>query len=231
MISDRPLFIGTVEESHTAKFDINPGKTALLVIDMQNTWLGAGGPMETPSSRSLVPKLNKLIQGCREKGISIIFTRHAHRSDGSDIGLFAEFIPAMAAKTALIEGTPDVDIYRELEYRQSDILVTKQAYSAFYGTNLDLILRTKGIDTVIISGIVTWGCCESTARDARHRNYKVIFLSDGTGTYGQLPDMGWGVITAEETMRHVLTVMAFRFAQVLSVEQVLVQVAKAQLRL
>lgn len=213
-----------------AKFDINPAKTALLVIDMQNTWLKAGSSMETPGSRALVPKLNKLIQACREKGISVIFTRHAHRSDGSDMGLFAEFVPDVAAKTALIEGTPDVEIYRELDYRQSDIVVTKQAYSAFYGTNLDLILRTKGIDTVIISGIVTWGCCESTARDARHRNYKVIFLSDGTATYDQLPDMGWGIITAEETMRNVLTVMAFRYAEVLSVEQLLVRLANSQVR-
>lgn len=208
-----------------AKFDIKPAQTALLVIDMQNAWLRAGSAMETPGSRALVPKLNKLIQACREKSICPIFTRHAHRSDGSDMGLFAEFIPALAAKAALIEGTPDVEIYPEMDCRRSDIVVTKQAYSAFYGTNLDLILRAKGIDTVIISGIVTWGCCESTARDARHRNYKVIFLSDGTATYDRLPDMGWGIITAEETMRHVLTVMAFRYAEVLSVEQLLMRLA------
>ena len=209
------------------KFDIHNDKTALLVIDMQNAWLRPGSPLEAPNGRALIPDLNRLIQACREKGIPIIFTRHAHRQDGSDMGLFKDFIPEMATGSALIEGTPEVEIYGEMNHQKSDIVITKQAYSAFYGTNLDLILRTKGIDTLIIGGIITWACCESTARDARHRNYKVIFPSDGTATYDSLPDMGWGTIPAEESMRHVLTVMAFRYAEVLSIEEVLSRLSES----
>lgn len=210
-----------------ARFEIDPDKTVLLVIDMQNTWLRPGSPMETPSGRALIPNLNRLIKACREKGILIVFTRSAWRQDGSDMGLFLDFIPEMAARSNLIEGTADVEISDEMDCQERDIVILKKAYSAFYGTPLDLILHIKGIDTVIISGVVTWGCCESTARDARHRNYKVIFLSDGNAAYESIPDMGWGVVSADESLRHVLTVMAYRYAEVLSVEQVLSRLSES----
>lgn len=200
------------------RFDIYPKKTALIIIDMMNALLKPGGPLEIPSGRELVPRLNKLISVCREKGILIIFTKHAHRASGHDMGLYTEFSPAMST---VIEGTSDVEIYDELERQEDDIVVVKRAFSAFFGTDLDLILRINRIDTVIIGGLATHSSCEATARDARHRNYKVIFLSDGTATYDQFHDMGWGEIPGDEVRRVVLTIMALRNAEVLSIEEVL----------
>ncbi len=203
------------------RFDIHTDKTALLIIDMQNAFLKPGGPLERPGGRDLVPRLNNLLRGCRKKGILILFTRQVFRKDGSDLGLFAEFAPELyKTKSTLVEGTPDVDIYDEIEQQEGDIMITKQTYSAFSGTELDLLLRIKGIDTLIIGGVDTAVCCEATARSARHRNYKVIFLSDGTATSAQL-DVGWGAISADEAQRFVLTVMAPRYAEVSSVDEVL----------
>lgn len=202
-------------------FDIHTSKTALLVIDMQNFFLKPGAPLETPTGRDQIPRLNKLIRACHGTGIPVIFTCQAFRADGSDMGLVVEFSPELyRTKSALIEGTPDVDISAEIERQEGDIIITKHTYSAFVGTELDPLLRIKGIDTLIIGGVTTAFCCEATARDARHRNYKVLFLSDGTAP-ADLPDMGWGVIPADEVQRMVLTVMANRYAEVLSVKEVL----------
>jgi len=201
------------------RFDIVADKTALLVIDMQNAFLQLGSPAERPSGRDLIPRLNQLIRACHEKKIKVIFTLHVFRADGSDVGLFKEFLPDPVIR-ALTEGTSSIDIYPEVEQQKGDIMVTKAVYNAFWGTELDHILRINGIDTLIIFGLDTLLCCESTTREARHRNYKVIFLSDGTGTSDQ-PDMGWGVMSADQAQSFALTVIALRFAEVLSVEELL----------
>ena len=202
------------------RFDIRADKTALLIVDMQNAFVKQGSPLERVRARELVPRLNKLIQVCHKAGILIIFTCHVFREDRSDMGLYKEFSPALETEPVLIEGTPDAEIYHKLQRQKRDIIILKRTYSAFLGTELDLLLRVKEIDTLIIGGVDTLVCCESTARDARHRNYKVIFLSDGTATSDQ-PDVGWGAISADEAQRFILTVLALRYAEVLSIEEVL----------
>jgi len=201
------------------RFDIRADKTALLIIDMQNAFVKPGSPVARARGPDLVPRLNKVIQACRKKAILTIFTQHMLRADGSDVGLFKEFLPAPAVK-ALTAGTPGVAIYPEMEQHSSDITIPKQVYDAFLWTELDLILRNKGIDTLIIGGLDTLLCCESTVRASRHRNYKVIFLSDGTST-GDWPDMGWGAISADDAQKFALTIIAARFAEVASVAEVL----------
>jgi nicotinamidase-related amidase len=116
-----------------------------------------------------------------------------------------------------------VEIYDELKPQPGDLVVAKPRYSAFYGTDLEAILRSKGIDTLIISGTVTNVCCESTTRDAFSRDDKVIFLSDGNAA-GDLPDMGFGPVSAEESQKVVLTVLAMCFAQVSSIDQVIAEI-------
>jgi nicotinamidase-related amidase len=103
------------------------------------------------------------------------------------------------------------------------LVVAKPRYSAFYGTDLEAILRSQGIDTLIISGTVTDVCCESTTRDAFSRDYKVIFLSDGTAAT-DWPDLGFGPVSAEEVQKVVLTVLAMCFAQVSSIDQVMAEI-------
>lgn len=203
-----------------AEFRINPRKSCLLIIDMTNAFLLPGAPIEVPEGLSLIPRLRALINVCRDKGLRIIFITHAYRKDGSDLGLHPTFDPTIKRKNILREGTSDVEFNSELKPQKDDIVIVKRRFSAFVGTDLDLILRNNEIDTLIIGGVVTSVCCECTARDARNMDYKVIFLSNGTAAMN-VPDLGWGRISASDVQRYVLAIMAYDFAQVLLVEQVI----------
>ena len=202
------------------EFQINPATTCLLIIDMTNVFVKQGAYAEVPGSLALVPKLKRLISVFREKGIRIIFTTHVYRENGADLGLTAVFKPRTNIKEPLREGTPEIDIYSELQPQKEDILVVKRRYSAFLGTELDLILRSNKIDTLVIAGVASNVCCECTARDARMRDYKVIFLSDGTAARG-FPKTEWGDISPSEAQNYVLATMAASFAEVLSVDKLI----------
>ena len=97
-------------------------------------------------------------------------------------------------------------------------MIKKHRYSAFFATDLDLILREWGITSVIISGTTTENCCHATARDAMFHNYKVVFLADATGTF-DYPDVGWGALSAAEVHHATLTILAFSTAHVMTVEE------------
>jgi biuret amidohydrolase len=204
------------------KYPIIPEKTAMIVVDMQNDFVQEGAPIEIPRARAMVPRLNRLLNVCRAHQIPVIYIHHVIRGGDIDAGRLADHHEAIRNNQAIIAGTPNVEIYDELKPQPGDLVVAKPRYSAFYGTDLEAILRSKGIDTLIISGTVTNVCCESTTRDAFSRDYKVIFLSDGNAA-GDLPDMGFGPVSAEEIQKVVLTVLAMCFAQVSSIDQVMAE--------
>jgi nicotinamidase-related amidase len=170
---------------------IDPKKTAMIVVDMQNDFVASGAAMETPEARAVVPKLADGLKICRDAGIKVIYTAHVHRHDGCDMGLFD-------------------DMHR---------------YSGFFGTDLDMILREWGVDTVIISGTTTENCCQATARDAMFRNYRVVFLSDATATY-DYPDRGFGPMPAAEVHHATLVILAASTAHVMSVEDMRVRISR-----
>ena len=93
---------------------IDPTKTAMIVVDMQNDFVATGAPMETPAARAMVPKLAQALKICRDAGTRVIYTAHVHRRDGCDMGLFDDMHPPIANRDALVDGTPGVDIYPEL---------------------------------------------------------------------------------------------------------------------
>ena len=205
------------------KYPIIPEKTAMLVVDMQNDFVQEGAPIEVPRARTMVPRLNRLLNLCRTHAILVIYIRHVIRGGDIDAGRLADHHAAVRQNKAIIAGTPNIEIYEGLKPQPGDLLVAKPRYSAFYGTDLEAILRSKGIDTLIISGTVTNVCCDSTARDAFSRDYKVIFLSDGTASR-DLPDLGFGPVSAEEIQKVVLTILAMSFAQVSSIDQVMTEI-------
>ena len=195
---------------------IDPARTAMIVVDMQNDFIAAGAAMETPAARAMVPKLAEALKICRSTGIRVIYTAHVHRRDGSDMGLFDDMHPPIANRAALVDGTPGVDIYPELAPQPGEHVVKKHRYSGFFGTDLDIILREWGVDTVIISGTTTENCCHATARDAMFRNYRVVFLSDATATY-DYPDRGFGSMPNEQVHQATLVILAASTAHVMSV--------------
>jgi nicotinamidase-related amidase len=196
---------------------IDPQKVALIVIDMQNDFIAEGAAMETPAARAVVPKIAEAVKVCRNAQIKVIYTAHVHRRDGSDMGLFDDMHPPIANRAALVDGTPGVDIYRELAPAPGEHVIKKHRYSAFFGTDLDIILREWGVDTIIIAGATTENCCHATARDAMFRNYRVIFLSDATATY-DYPDRGWGAMPAAQVHHATLVILAASTAHVMTVK-------------
>src|SRR6266436_3354885 len=83
---------------------IEPVKTALIVVDMQNDFVAPGAPMETPAARAMVPKLAEALKICRSAGVRVIYTAHVHRRDGCDMGLFDDMHPPIAKRDALVDG-------------------------------------------------------------------------------------------------------------------------------
>jgi len=188
----------------------------MIVVDMQNDFVAEGAPMETPAARSTVPQLSEALSLCRASGMHVIYTAHVHRADGSDLGGFKDLDARIAQHQALVDGTEGVEIYPALKPAPGEHVIKKHRYSAFFGTDLDTILREWGVDTVIISGTTTENCCLSTARDALFRNYRVLFLSDATATY-DYPDRGYGAMTNADVHHATLVVLACSTAEVLTV--------------
>ena len=196
---------------------LDPERTAMIVVDMENDFVAEGAPLETPGAREMVPKLVEALRFCRDAGVKVIYTAHAHRRDGSDLGLFS-LNPVIARGEALAEDTPGVDIYPAVAPQPGEHVIKKHRFSGFFGTDLDMILRGWRVDTVIISGATTENCCHATARDALFRDYKVVFLSDATATF-DYPDRGYGAMSAAEVHRAVLVILAASTAHVMTVDE------------
>jgi len=205
--------------------EIDPTKTTMIVVDMQNDFVAVGGGLETPAARAIVPKLSRVMKMCRDAGIRVIYTTHAHRRDGCDMGLFDDLHPPIANRDALVDGTSGVEIYPDLGPMPGEHVIKKHRYSGFFGTDLDMILREWGTDTVIISGTTTENCCHATARDAMFLNYRVLFLSDATATY-DYPDCGFGPMANADVHHATLVILAASTAHVMPVADFEVLLAK-----
>jgi ureidoacrylate peracid hydrolase len=163
---------------------LDPRKTALLVIDMQNAFVAPGAPVEVPAAREIVPAINRLAAELRKRGVPVIWVMHENAKDGGDWdGFFGRFVaPESRAKAAaaLTAGNPMQTLWRELDVSRSDLRVAKSRYSAFIKNDFEKTLQQRGIDTLLIAGTKTNVCCECTARDAMMLDYKVVMLSDCT---------------------------------------------------
>jgi nicotinamidase-related amidase len=200
------------------RFDIDPGRTALLIVDMQDCFV-ADTPIAAPLGTEVAGRLNRLAGACRRAGITVIWTRHVVRPDGSNVGLLGEVIPPVAAGI-INDDAPTAALHALMDVGPGDVVVDKPRFGSFHGTDMEVILRSRGIDTLILGGINTNICVDTTAREAAAREFKVLFLSDGTANF-DLPDGGLGEATAEELQRTACAVMAFGFAEVTTVDQVL----------
>jgi ureidoacrylate peracid hydrolase len=199
----------------------------MIVVDMQNDFVAAGAPMETPAARAMVPILGEALRMCRHTGIRVIYTAHVHRRDGCDMGLLDDLHPPIANRDGLVDGSLGADIYPDLAPAPGEHVIKKHRYSGFFGTDLDIILREWGVDTVIISGTTTENCCHATARDAMFRNYRVVFLSDATAA-GDCPDRGFGAMADGDVHRATLVMLAASTTHVMSVAELRARLEPAQ---
>lgn len=204
---------------------IVPSKTAVMVIDMQNDFIRPGAPIYIDMGYKMVSSLKEFLARCRTEKIQIIYTKDIIRADRKDIAKSGEFCEEIKKGRALVEGTPGAEIYEEVFPEKNDIVLYKNRYSAFCGTSLDSVLRTLGIDTVVITGVCTDCCCFSTARDAGQNCYNVAFISDLTGNNGY-DDIGNGEIDAESLHRAMLIMIGHTTAHVMNSREFLGKIAK-----
>jgi biuret amidohydrolase len=158
----------------------HPQRTALLVTDMQVFFLDPSSPTFTEGGLAILPGLKKLIAVFRQKGLPVIYTRHVHHPDHLDSGIMGWWWKGMC-----IEGSPESEVHPELAPLPGEKQIFKHRYSAFYNTDLETILRVLKVEDLVISGVMTNMCCESSARDAYYRDYRVFFLADGTGSISE----------------------------------------------
>ena len=161
-------------------FALGPHATALINVDMQRCFV-EGSPLAAPDGSALIAKVNRLIRACRTTGALVVHTRVWMARDGSDLGVMADLVPPFIIDL-YTEGSSTAELHPSLDVAPDDVVVNKTRYGAFYGTDLAEQLRRRGITTVIISGIATNICCETTAREAAQHDFRVVFLSDGTAT-------------------------------------------------
>jgi nicotinamidase-related amidase len=201
------------------RFDaIDPKTTAMIVVDMQNDFVADGAMLQSRQAFAMVPKLAATLKFCRDQGIRVIYTAHVHRKDGCDMGLYDDLYPPIAQRASLVDETQGVEIYKDIAPASGEHVIKKHRYSAFFATDMDLILREWGITSVVVCGTTTENCCHATARDAMFHNYKVAFLSDATGTF-DYPDVGWGAMSAQQVHEATLTILAFSTAHVMTVDE------------
>ncbi len=202
-----------------ARYEVAPTRMALVNVDMQVAFV-EGTPLSAPDGVALLEPVNRLAAACREAGIMVIHTRHVTRPDGSNLGTMGELIEPVRAGY-IMEGSDTAALHGGLVVEPSDIILNKPRYGAFTGTDLDNLLRANGIDTIIVSGICTNICCETTAREAGMRDYHVFFMEDGTETFPA------GGLTVEEIKRAVHTTVGLAFANVIPVDEMIARIRAA----
>ena len=158
--------------------------TALLVIDMQNTFCEPNSPAEVPTSRGIVHNINQFTSSLRNLNVPIIWVLHANSqlNGKSDWELFFNNVVANEVKEKTIESLAPgrQKVWKELDLNNSDLTIIKNRYSALIpgSSNLNEILKKLNIDTLLIAGTKTNVCCESTARDGMMLNYKIVMVED-----------------------------------------------------
>ncbi|TPN88524.1 cysteine hydrolase [Mesorhizobium sp. CU2] len=171
-------------EQADAPWSFDKERAALLVIDMQSDFVDEGAVMEVAMARLRVPVMRRVVELCRGADIPVIYTQHV-LSDRFDISPLETAYQPRLKTTGMREGSAGAEIVAELAPLPGDVVIKKHRYDAFHNTQLETVLRNiRGagrVDTVIIIGTVTSICCESTARSAFMRDYKVVFVGDANG--------------------------------------------------
>lgn len=175
------------------------GRTAILLIDLQEYFRGIIHP--------ILENIVELVSVSRKNRIPLFFTQHGHQSE-ADHGMLGRWWSDL-----IIRGSNDASLLPELKVANEDCVIHKTTYSAFHGTELDTKLKDQGITDLVIGGVMTNLCCETTARDAFVRNYRVFFLADGTSTISEdfhlstLKNLGYGFTILTSCRQIVQSIM------------------------
>jgi ureidoacrylate peracid hydrolase len=166
---------------------IDRNKAALIVIDMQNSFCKPDGlvaaiGLDTSACQAAIAPCAETLETARAAGIPVFFTRYVYEDDYADGGVIIDHLmPELAEVNALKKGSVDADIVPELTPRDGEAIIDKNRPSAFFGTDLAERLEAAGRTQLIVCGVTTNCCVESTVRDASHRDLEVFVVADATG--------------------------------------------------
>jgi nicotinamidase-related amidase len=197
------------------QFTFDFANTALLIVDMQRDFIedggacGAGGADVKPL-QAVIPRVQSMLQLFREKGAPVVHTRYGFKPDMSDLPepvrlqskeAGGEYGTAGPLGRILTQGEPGFQIVPELKPRPGETIIDKSTFGAFTYTELDSILRSKGVTHVIICGVTTQCCVEGTLREAVDRGYFVLTLADSCGAFEE--SLQRGTLTTIQSEGHL----------------------------
>lgn len=179
-----------VIQAEPGPIEIDLNRTAVLVVDMQNTFVSKGGMFDLSGKdmeyigKTIEPNKN-IIKAAREKGVKVVYAVHRITADMKEIGPMSRFnlTPERmkdpeVRNGSILEGTWGTEIIGELKPRDDEMVIVKRRFGAFSGTELDIMLRTFDIRYLIFTGVATNVCVETSLREASQLQYLPILVSD-----------------------------------------------------
>jgi nicotinamidase-related amidase len=174
-------------------------KRALLVIDVQNEYFSGALPITYPLGS--MDNILKVMKAAKQNGILVIAIQHT---------------ALLKDSKTFVKGSFQWELHEEIKRAGYDYIIEKNLPGSFTGTDLEMILKENGIDTLVICGYMTQMCCDTTARQAFHLGFSVEFMSDSTGTL-DISNYA-GSVSAQELHRSILVTQAMRFSKVINSE-------------
>ena len=218
-----------IDELHRLQSD----RTALLVIDMQRGFLEPGAALELASARALIPNISQLIDACRERQVPVIFTEYVYATnvpclrgdpfgpehlparDGEPMGFGYPSDNCLVPKFAG-QGPNSAETVPELAPRDGELVIQGFTYDKFYGTPLDLSLRSQGIQYLIMTGITADTCVCATLFSAANRDYRVTAVTDAIEA------------VAPDLLQAGFTIWERKFARLKTTDEVIAELQLAQ---
>jgi ureidoacrylate peracid hydrolase len=203
---------------------LEPGRTALLVVDMQRAFVEPGEAMEVPPAREVIPRIQELVGIFREKRLPVVFTEFTYSPAAPLLvgQLHPEHRPAIPGtptgfgrpSSSCLEGADNARVIAELTPRAEELVVRKHYYDGFNGTVLDGALRARSVRTLVVTGTMTDICVLGTVIGGFNREYRLIVVEDGVATL-------W-----PEIQRATLDIIRRAYARVLTAKEVADEVAR-----
>jgi ureidoacrylate peracid hydrolase len=206
---------------------IDASRAALVVVDMQNYFVAEGFPGEVPMARAIVPSINRLAREIRAAGGTVIWIQTTAVGGLERWGNHHKHMltpeRAKVRLAGLDEASEGFKLYPALEVLPGDLRIKKVKYSAFIegSSDIDAQLKSRGIETLLITGTVTNVCCESTGRDAMMLDYRVIMIADGNASHSDEEHAAslnnfqiffGDVMTSDEALQRLVPVAKRKFA-------------------